>query len=119
MSDQKVSSQSSDPDVEHLDSEGIKQLNRIDKHHIRLRRFAVFIAIVIILATCWLELEILDRLDGWKEIGNFVALLGIAPIVSITAIVIFILIGAFKQPGDAEVSLSSLLQAMQSVSGND
>ena len=117
MNEQEVKPPSSDPDVASLDSEGVQQLKRLDKHHIKLRWCAIVIAVLIILATGYLEFVILDRLDDWKELGNLIVLLGIAPILSITIIVTFILIGAFKQPGDTEISLPGLLQAVQSLSG--
>ena len=115
----KVKPPLSDPDVSSLDSEGVQQLRQLDKHHIRLRWCAIAIAIVIIIFGGYLEFEILDRLDEWKEIGDLVVLLGIAPILSITIIVTFILIGAFKQPGDAEIGPSNLIQAAQSLTGSD
>ena len=83
----------------------------------RLRWIAIGVAVAMIVAAGLLEIKILERLEEWKEIGNFIVLLGIAPILSITSIVTFILIGAFKNPGDAEVNLSSILQAAQSVTG--
>ncbi len=119
MQESKVKPPSSDPDVSFLDNEGVKQLRRLDKHYIRVRWFAISVAILIIVAAGLLEWKILDRLDEWKGMGDFVVLLGIAPILSITIIVVFILIGAFKKPGDAEIGLPSVLQAAQTLSGGD
>lgn len=118
MNEQRKKVPPSDPDLSSLDSEGVQQLKRLDKHHIRLRWCAIGIAIVIIIITGYLEFLILDRLEDWKDIGNSVVLLGIAPILSITIIVTFILIGAFKQHEETEISLSSFLQATRSLTGS-
>ena len=107
-----------DPDIASLDSEGVQQLNPLDRHHIKLRWVAIAIAIVIIFVTGYSEFYIPSRLDHWKEIGDFVVLLGIAPILSITIIVTFILIGAFKKPGDSEIRLPGAVQAAQSLTGS-
>lgn len=82
-----------------------------------LRWCAIGIAIAIILASGLLEVYILYRLDDWKEIGDFIVLLGIAPILSITIIVSFVLIGSFKQTGNAETSPLNILQADRSLLG--
>ena len=104
-----------DPDIAPLDKEGTQQLNRLEKHHINLRRSAVVTAIVVMIAASILEGYILCSLDTWKELGDFIVLLAIAPILSITIIMTFILIGSFKKPDDSDVSLSSAMQIVQSL----
>jgi len=115
-----MNNQISDPDVhvdnlDSLDSESDKQLNRLDKHHINIRRLAIFTAIVVIVAIGVFEVYILHHVDELKLNSDFAVVLGVAPIASITVIVTFILIGAFKQSADAKAGLSDGLQAGRSL----
>lgn len=107
-----------DPDIESLDTEGIQQLNPLDKHHIRLRWAAIHVAILVILATGILEVYILLHLTSWQKLGDFVVLLAIAPIISVTVVVTFILIGSFKKSADSEINLPATTRRVaQSLAG--
>ena len=107
-----------DPDIEALDEDAIQELNPLDKHHIKLRWVAVGVTSVVIIAAGILEVCILRYFDLWQGMGNFVVFLAIAPIISITIIVIFILIGSFRKPSDAEMNLPDAMRlAGQSLRG--
>ena len=94
-----------DPDIAALDEDAIQELNPLDEHHIKLRWVAVGVAIFVIIAAGILEVYILHHFELWQGLGDFVVFLAITPIMSITIIVIFILIGSFRKPSDAEMNL--------------
>lgn len=94
-----------DPDIESLDAEGIQQLNPLDRHRIRIRWAAIGVAIIVILAIGAVEFYILKCLTKLQELGDLGVLLAISPILSITVIVTFILIGSFKRSADSEINL--------------
>lgn len=105
-----------DPDIQDLDSEGVKKLDPIIKHHMRMRWVAISVAIAIIVAACILEYILISMLNSLLEKGDLLFLIAIAPIASITVIVSFILIGAFKKPDDSKIPLPGMVaQAAQSL----
>ncbi len=98
-----------DPDIgaEALDKDAIGELNQLDKHHMKLRWVAVIVAILAVIAAGVLETFILYNPPLWQSLEDVIVFLAIAPIVSITIIVTFALIGSFKKSGDAEMNLPS------------
>lgn len=107
-----------DPDIESLDVESVQQLSRLDKHHINIRISALVVAIVVIFAIAALEIWILLRFESWQNLGDFVVFVAITPILSITVIVVFILIGSFKRSDDADIYPSSMMrQVLQHLTG--
>ena len=107
-----------DPDIAALDEDAIQELNPLDRHHMKLRWVAVGVASVVIVAAGILEVCILSYLDLWQGTGDFVVFLAITPIMSITIIVTFILIGSVRKPSDVEMNLPDAVRlAGQSLRG--
>ena len=109
----------SDPDIGALDEDAVQELGPLEKHHMALRWIAVIVAILVILAASVLEIWVLRHLPRWESMGDLTVLLAITPMVSVTIIVAFILIGVFRRSGDKEMDLSSLARiASQSLRGS-
>ena len=98
-----------------------------DKHHMRLRKIAVSVAVVTIVAMGILEYCIVSNISHWEKMGDWLVFWAIAPIISITVIVTFLLIGAFRSssgpqienPSNAQVGLGSVAEIVgKSVAGN-
>ncbi len=101
-----VTPPTNDPDIATLDVDAIRELNPLDKHHMRLRWAAIFVAILTIIAAGILEVCILRHSGLWQSMAEAFVFLAIAPIACITIIVTFIQIGSFRKSGDAEMSLT-------------
>lgn len=106
-----------DPDIASLDAESVQQLNQLDKHHINIRRIVVSIASFVILAGGVFEIYVMRLLKTWEGLGEYAVFLAIAPILSITIIVTFLLIGAFKKSNDSRIRTPNLIQTAESVVG--
>jgi len=62
----------------------------------------------VIIVIAGLEIYILRNMEKWGLFGDSWIFLAIAPIASVTFIVISVMIGVFKQPGDPEVKVSDV-----------
>ena len=97
---------SSDPDdalgsgSDNLDQEGAERLMKEVKQRITLRYIAVSMAIIVILYLGFLEWYLMNLLTIKSEEQPspdvWIVILAISPILSTTAIVIFLLIGIFR-----------------------
>ncbi len=114
-----VNPPAADPDIAELDEEASEQLRPIEKHHMSLRWVAVAIAIAAMLAAGGVEIHVLCNLSNMQDLGDVVVFLAIAPIVSITVIVMFLLLGAFKPPQSPGVgSIEAARGVVRNMQGN-
>ena len=91
---------------------------RVEKQRIILRWCAVGGALLVVLVAAFLEWKMIRHImdQSTTSTDSFV-LLAIAPIASITLIVIFVLIGVFRGYREADIAKLPAETAMRAVSG--
>ncbi|MCY3769932.1 MAG: hypothetical protein OXG56_11310 [Gammaproteobacteria bacterium] len=93
-----------DPDIDSLDNEGAERIGEIEKHHINLRRVSIGAAVIVLVLAAILEYYIFCNLTQWNNsLGHYIVFLAIAPMVSITTIVVFVLLASFKKSNEVKV----------------
>ncbi len=108
-----------DPDdIETLDEDSRKQLGRLEEHYVNLRRVALFMAAMVIIALAVLEFYILYEIVSYQDMGSSFVFLAISPIVSIIAILVFVLIGVFKNSQEVKLDTAKMLQLFKLSNGD-
>jgi len=79
---------------------------KTEKQYFNFRRGAILMALSVIIAGGVLEVYILLNIEKWDLFGDSLVFLVIAPIASITFIVISVMIGVFKRLEDQELKAS-------------
>ena len=67
-----------------------------DWHRIRHRWAAVVIAIIVMVGDTLLVFSILNQEIDWQNSSHLVLVLAVSPVLSATAITIFMIVGAFR-----------------------
>lgn len=91
-----------DPDAGILDQSAPRErLGQLERHNLWHRWIALALAVIIIIGLAQLEHHILHLMrEEWFWKNDLAGLLAVSPIIAITAIVVFLLLGAFRGHSD-------------------
>jgi len=83
-------------------------IEKRESQYIHLRKWAFWMAVSVIIVFGLLEIYIFCNVSKFTSFGDSFVFLAIAPIASITFIVVSVMIGVFKQHGDPEAKVSNV-----------